>query len=443
MSERLDHCWAEIVRRDPHTPALLDGVSGRGWTRADLSAGAEAWRGALPPDLAAALARRRVAIVAPNGAEWLHVFLGLLQLGAIPCALDSAEPADAQRATAASIGAAWLWRGGRLKPISPECRRERRGDLCLIKLTSGSTGRPRALVFTHAQMIADGRQVCATMGIRSDDVNAAVIPFGHSYGLGNLVVPLLVQGTAIACISSPLPRVVVTEIARTRATVFPAVPALLRAFVRSDLGADAFVRVRLVISAGAPLPPETAVAFAEKFGARVHSFYGSSETGGIAYDRTGEATLAGRSVGQPLEGVRLTFQRGHRFTVESAAVGGRGIHRPADRAELNAEGEVVLLGRTGRLVKIAGRRVDLAEIEAALRATPGVRDAYAMPHPARGDALAAAVVSDLSLLELRARLSGRVAAWKIPERLRVLPEFPLTPRGKPDTRRLKSLLVES
>ncbi|HEY0945162.1 MAG TPA: class I adenylate-forming enzyme family protein [Opitutaceae bacterium] len=443
MSERLDDCWAELVRRDPRAPALLDGASGRGWTRAELAAGAEAWRGALPPTVGAALARRRVAIVAPNGAGWLHVFLGLLQHGAIPCALDGAEPAEAQRATAADLGAAWLWRDGRLEPVLPGRQRERRGDLCLIKLTSGSTGRPRALMFTHAQMIADGRQVCATMGIRPDDVNAAVIPFGHSYGLGNLVVPLLAQGTAIACVSSPLPQVLVAESARVRATVFPAVPALLRALVRSDLGADALAGVRLVISAGAPLPPETARAFAEKFGRRVHGFYGSSETGGIAYDRTGEATLTGRSVGQPMEGVRLAFGRGHRFTVESAAVVGRGIHRPADRAELNAEGEVVLLGRTGRLVKIAGRRVDLAEIEATLRATPGVRDAYAMPHPARSDALAAAVVSELSPLELRARLSGRVAAWKIPERLRVMPEFPLTPRGKPDTRRLKALLEEA
>lgn len=442
MSERLDQLWAATVRRDPTASALIDGASGRVWTRAELAAGAAAWCAALPGSVAAALARRRVAIVAPNSAEWLHVFLGLLSASAIPCALDGAEPADAQRATAAGLGTAWLWRDGRLEPLAPERRRERRGDWCLIKLTSGSTGRPRALVFTHAQMIADGRQVCATMGIGPGDVNAAVIPFGHSYGLGNLIVPLLVQGTAIVCVSSPLPQVLAAEIARTRATVFPAVPALLRALVRSDLSAEALASVRLVISAGAPLPAETAVAFAEKFGRRVQSFYGSSETGGIAFDRTGEATLAGRSVGQPLEGVRITFQHDNRFTVESAAVVSKGIHRPADRAELNREGEIVLLGRTGRLVKIAGRRVDLAEIEAALRATPGVRDAYAMAHPTRGDALAAAVISELAPAELRARLSARVAAWKIPERLRVLPEFPLTARGKPDTRKLRALLAE-
>ena len=48
---------------------------------------------------------------------------------------------------------------------------------------------------TDAQMLADGRQICATMGIRPGDLNLGLIPFGHSYGLGNLVVPLLTQSS--------------------------------------------------------------------------------------------------------------------------------------------------------------------------------------------------------------------------------------------------------
>jgi acyl-coenzyme A synthetase/AMP-(fatty) acid ligase len=110
---------------------------------------------------------------------------------------------------------------------------------------------------------------------------------------------------------------------------------------------------------------------------------------------------------------------------------------------LNALGELVLGGRAGRIVKIAARRVDLGEIERGLRSVAGVRDAFAMPHPQRADALAAAVVADQDPTALRAQLREKLSAWKIPDRLLVLPEFPLTARGKTDTRRLRALLGET
>ena len=61
---------------------------------------------------------------------------------------------------------------------------------------------------------------------------------------------------------------------------------------------------------------EVAEAFFAKFGRKVHSFYGSTETGGITFDRSGEAARTGRSVGAPLPGVRLRFGRGGRFDPE-------------------------------------------------------------------------------------------------------------------------------
>ena len=438
MSEHLSHVWAETVGRKPGAFAVGESGSGRRWTRAELAAAATAWQAALPPG--AELAGRRVAMAEPNGAAWWHVFLGLLAAGAIPAPLDSTEPPAGRRAAAQAAGAAWLWHEGRLELVAAR-RPTRRRDVCLLKLTSGSTGGPRALVFTHAQMLADGRQVCASMGIGPADVNLAVIPLGHSYGLGNLVVPLLAQGTAMVCAASPLPQALAADCARWRPTVFPAVPTLLRALNRAEIAPAALASLRLVISAGAPLPAPEAMAFAETFGRRVHGFYGASETGGICYDRTGEATLTGRSVGTPLVGVRLHFGRGRRFAVKSAAVMGRGVYSPRDLAEIGAGGELVLLGRTGRGVKIAGRRLDLAEIEAALRNVPAVRDAYVSAHPSRADALAAAVATELTVGELRVELGRRVAAWKIPERWVVLGEFPITARGKTDTRRLKTLLA--
>jgi acyl-CoA synthetase (AMP-forming)/AMP-acid ligase II len=437
MDARLDSCWRKTVRRSPAAKAVIDGDTGRTWTRSELDVAAEAWRTQWIPD--SRLARRFVLMSEPNGAQWFHVFLGLLFAGAIPVPADPAEPEAALRETARSLGIASVWQRGRLEQVS-RSGPVRPRELCLVKLTSGSTGTPGARRFTHAQMLADGRQVCATMGIRADDLNLAVIPLGHSYGLGNLVIPLLAQGTAMVCVGSPLPNVLSSECARWRPTVFPAVPTLLRALVRADVDPAAFDSLRLVISAGAALPSDDARAFAQKFSRPVHGFYGASETGGISYDRTGEATLTGRSVGTPMKGVALQWRGRQRFAVHSAAVMGRGCWLPADRGLLNELGELVLRGRTGRVVKIAGRRLDLAELEGALRNLPGVRDAYAVIHPERADALAAAVLADLPPNELRQALRARLAPWKIPGRLLVLREFPQTARGKTDRRRIEALL---
>src|SRR5208283_3461404 len=121
-------------------------------------------------------------------------------------------PEAAQLAAARSVGAAWIWRAGRPRPVAPAgAARRRRADECLVKLTSGSSGRPRGLAATHAQMEADGRQICRSMGIGPRDANLAAIPLGYSYGLGNLVMPLLLQGTRIVCSSSPLPHAIAAD----------------------------------------------------------------------------------------------------------------------------------------------------------------------------------------------------------------------------------------
>lgn len=437
MSERLDQLWLASVRAAPDCTAVIDATTGQTYSRSALQQAAQSFRDATPAD--ARLRGQRVTLASPNGPGWLAAFIALQQEGAIVVPLDPTEPAESRRAIGKAVGAAWACENGRLERLE-ERTPARRKDLCLVKLTSGSTGTPRALTFSQDQMIADGRQVCASMGIRPDDLNLGVIPFGHSYGLGNIVVPLLVQGTPVLAASSPLPHVLAGDCARWKPTVFPAVPTLLRALAATELAPESLQSLRLVISAGAPLTGEVAQAFAKRFGIRVHSFYGSSETGGITYDTAGEASLTARSVGTPMVGVTLSFGRAGRFHVASAAVIGKGRFSPSDRAKFNEYGELVLLGRAGRTAKIAGRRVDLSEIERILRSVPGVQDAYAMQHPTRVDALAAAVAGTMDAGSLRRDLRARTATWKIPERLLILADLPRTGRGKVDRRALQRLL---
>ena len=436
----LHDAWRQTVHANPAAPALMDAAQGRIWTREEIDTAASIWAAKHGE----ALRGMTVALAEPNGAEWLQVFLGLAKSRAVILPLDPGDPREVQRATAAAVGATFLWREHALEPLAVG-RRPRRHAGRLIKLTSGSTGAPRALIFTDRELMADGRQVSAAMGIRPEDINLGLIPWGHSYGLGNLILPLLQQGTAIVFGAAPLPHAIATAIQTWRPTVFPAVPALLRALAEAAIPVETLASLRTIISAGAPLAIEVAQAFATRFQRNVHSFYGSSETGGISFDRTGDSAASGRGVGQLIPGVTVEFQRSGRFTVTSPAVfsiGNRrpGTHRMADIARLEPSGELVLLGRAGRFVKIAGRRLNLAEVEQALKQVPGVKDALVTPHAERADALAAALATTCNSSEIRRELRTRLAPWKIPKRMLILPEFPLTSRGKTDTRRLRVLL---
>jgi len=437
MTNALVQAWQKTVRRCGGRRAVVQAGDGRAASFRELAAGAGAWRAAHVP---AGVAGRAVVFAAPNGIGWLEMFLGLLEVGAVVVPLDAAEPPAAQQRLAESLRAGFWWDGGRLVAL-PGGRRWRNPEVCLVKLTSGTTGQPRPLVFTGAQMIADGRQVTATMGIGPRDLNYGLIPLGHSYGLGNLVLPLVAQGVPLVCGSAPLPHAVAADFARWRATVFPGVPALWRALAAADAQLPG---LRLGVSAGAPLPPEVARDFARRFGRRLHSFYGSSETGGIAYDRTGAATLAG-GVGPAMRGVALTLSAGGRLSVASAAVFTHGNRRRLgrlgawvmpDAVVRDARGGLTLQGRRGATVKIAGRRVNLTEVAARLRRLAGVREAWVGIGAGPDPVLGAAVASDRPAAELRAELMTDTAPWKIPRKLAVLAALPLTARGKVDPRAL-------
>jgi long-chain acyl-CoA synthetase len=443
MRSALLEAWNRIVRLRGNARAVVQASNGAIVTFRELDARATNWLATHVSD-AASLRGRAVVFAAPNGIGWIEMFLGLLKAGAVVVPLDSAEPPAAQRRLASDLRAGFWWNGTSLESLAA-ARRYRDPAICLIKLTSGTTGRPRALVFTAEQLLADGRQVTATMGIRPRDLNYALIPLGHSYGLGNLTLPLLAQGVPLVCGSAPLPHAIAADFERWGPTVFPGVPAMWRILAASDV---ALPGLRLGISAGAPLPPEVARDFAARFGRRLHSFYGSSETGGITYDRTGTAALAGH-VGQALRGVKLTARPGGRLQVSSAAVTTHGNRRRSgrlgawvmpDQVALGPQGDVTLLGRRGATVKIAGRRVNLTEVSDRLRRLPEVSEVWVGVSRGAEPVLGAVVASKRSAIELRAALQTDTAAWKIPKKLAVVPSLPLTARGKPDTRALHTYI---
>jgi acyl-coenzyme A synthetase/AMP-(fatty) acid ligase len=250
-----------------------------------------------------------------------------------------------------------------------------------------------------------------------------------------------------------MPRAVLDDLARTGATVFPGMPVFYQAFCEMENAAE-LPKLRLCISAGAPLDIEVARKFRGKFQRSIHSFYGSSECGGICYDREARLLEPG-FVGPTLLGVQLELLEPNApatlIRVRSAAAGdgyfpepdaeklGSGFFNPDDLLSASEHG-FRIVGRISDVINVAGKKVNPAEVEAELLRFEGVRAAvvFGRSSTLRNEEVAACVVAgegvrEMELLEFcRRRLSG----WQVPKRIFFLDEIPVNERGKVSRREL-------
>ena len=317
----------------------------------------------------------------------------------------------------------------------------------LLKLTSGTTAAPRAIRFGSEQLLADCDQICDTMGISGVDLNFGVIPISHSYGFSNLLTPLIARGVPLVVSQDRTPRAVLADIAKTDATVFPGMPLFYQAFCEME-NIPPLPKLRVCISAGAPLPIATAKKFREKFALPIHSFYGASECGGICYDREAKNEIEG-FVGAPMKDVDLEMidpNAGQsQVRVRSAAVGdgyfpdvdeeklGNGVFVPDDLLARHGSG-FEIVGRVSDVINVAGKKVHPAEVEAHLLRFGGVRQAvvFGRESALRNEEIAACVVADVDVREAdllefcRSHLSG----WQAPKQIFIVDAIPVNERGK-------------
>jgi acyl-coenzyme A synthetase/AMP-(fatty) acid ligase len=184
------------------------------------------------------------------------------------------------------------------------------------------------------------------------------------------------------------------------------------------------------------------------FGVDGHVFYGASECGGISYDRGGGAAMRG-TVGTPIAGVGVALGGDGAVVVRSAAAGLRhvpdaderledGVFRSADLATFTSGGELALVGRADGVINVGAKKVHPAEIEAVLRAMPGVREALVLGVPAPGDertivrAFVACDPATISYADVASWCRERLAGHKVPRSIVRLDAIPKNARGKID-----------
>jgi long-chain acyl-CoA synthetase len=328
----------------------------------------------------------------------------------------------------------------------------------LLKLTSGTTATPRAIRFRSKQLLADCNQICDTMGITDADLNFGVIPISHSYGFSNLLTPLIARSVPIVISRDRTPRAILADLARRNATVFPGMPVFYQAFCEME-DVPRLSKLRLCISAGAPLSIAVGKKFREKFNLPIHSFYGASECGGICYDRDATNPSEG-FVGGAMKGVTLEMvdPKGSatQIRVRSAAVGdgyfpepdreklGDGIFVPDDLLGRDGSG-FKIVGRISDVINVAGKKVNPAEVEAHLLRFIGVRQAVVFGRPAgagalRNEEVAACVVAASGVREtdLLQFCRGALSTWQVPKRIFIVDAIPVNERGKISRRELSA-----
>ena len=440
MHPKLQACWQRVLDSKGGSSAVIDAVTERVWTFEEINARADAWlarhpqaRGGVGQVWCLALADR---------AEWLAVFLASIKTGAVvlPVEPDASHLLGAQ---AKRSGASLLVAEAGVEALTGGTRHK---NCLLIKLTSGTTGEPKPLPFTEAEMLADGEQIMQSMSITTADRNFAVIPLGHSYGLGNLVLPFFMVGVPIVLGSSPYPQVMLEELTRYPCTVLPLVPPLVKALAAVGAESAGLQGMRLILSAGSALKPEIARQFHAQTGRRVHNFYGSSETGGICFDRSGQAAQTDGAVGSPLVGVELSLTEAGAVHIRSEALCHAlypaGVATLHDFGCIDEGGVLRLTGRHADIVKIAGRRMSLSEIEAALCALEGVEDVYVTVREGRsGETRCVAIFAGSAEADaIRRQLAAGLPDWKVPKALRRVDQITNNARGKKDRQAMERVV---
>jgi len=441
------------------------------------------------------------AILLGHDAVLIATLLALLRIGRICVPLDPRYPAARSRQILHESGATLLItdsaNAGRLDelgldgavlniddtgragaaatPMPPVCP----DDIAFIVYTSGSTGRPKGVYYDHRSLLHNTMRYTNALRIAPQDRMTLLYSCSVIGSIRDLYGALL-NGACLCMLDVDRPGADAIRdwLLAQRVTIYNSVTTLFRHFV-ADLGSeDVFPDVRVVRFGGEAVLRSDIAAVARHCPQQciVYAGYGTSETGTareIYIDPRAGLRRHTVPAGYPVDDLDIRLLDNSGAAVATGAVGevcvrsryiARGywrrpdlddrafrtdpddpavrIYHTGDLGRLREDGLLELLGRMDAQVKIRGNRIEIGEIELALRDQPGVRQAAVVTrrdaHGARH--LAACVVIDAGAktdaTALRAGLARRLPRHMVPEHINIVAELPLTANGKVDRARL-------
>ncbi|MFF7022875.1 amino acid adenylation domain-containing protein [Streptomyces klenkii] len=439
-------------------------------------------RGVRPGDVVGVLVGRRAALVV--------TLLAIQAAGAAYVPLDPDFPAArlAHIATDAGLAAVVLDPdlAGRLPegtpgvripltgretaaPAAPVARRD--GDLAYVLYTSGSTGEPKGVEVSHGNLVNLLDSTADSPGCAEGDTLLAVTTAGFDISGLELLLPLT-RGATVRIAPSEALRdgfALAELIGASGATIVQATPATWEMLLHAGWTG----RVRRILCGGEAMTPELAGRLLDRCD-ELWNMYGPTETtiwssaqrvrrnapvtvgtpianttfrtagpGGapVPFGAVGELLIGGDGVALGYRGrPELTAER----FVEDPATGER-LYRTGDLARWTPTGEMLVLGRADRQVKLRGHRIELGEVEAAVRSTGEVGDVRVVVREelAGHPQLVAFVTggADAAASAVR-RIADRLPDYMVPSRTVALERFPLTPNAKVDTGPLTALPLD-
>lgn len=345
-----------------------------------------------------------------------------------------------------------------------------------VLFTSGSTGRPKGVVVSHRSVRAFVTASAQHFDLGPDCRSIAFSALGFDVSVLDMLTPLTVGG----CVQ------LIGDADRTD-------PARLQRFLEAHDVTWGFVPpallplleparlppLRDVVTAGEPPGPEQVARWAAPPGRRLHNWYGPTEATVcvVGCELTGDWDRP-VPIGRPLAGCQAyvlderqlpcpqgipgelylggpQVARGYlgqpaltaeRFVPDPFGPPGSRLFRTGDRAVCNTDGQIELLGRLDRQVKVQGQRVEIGEVETVLLRHPQVLQAAVDVVGGNGHGGTVELVAFLTpagapdIGELRAHCAERLPGYMVPTQVHRLDALPLTPSGKTDLRALGELV---
>ena len=338
-------------------------------------------------------------------------------------------------------------------------------DPFLLLYTSGTTAAPKAVLHNYHTMLSNARLGAPEHAVTAADRVMSAAPFAHLFGLYSLHAAFAV-GAASVLLPVFTPPEMAATIARDAPTALWTGPAHIAAcralglFDQFDLGS-----LKLAIMSGSACPPELVHWFAARLpGCAVTQLWGMTETQAALYTRPGDALeVATRSAGRVSPGTEVRISNPDGIAVapdeegelqvrgcllfpgyfdnEAAnrnAFAAGGWFRSGDLATIDAHGNVAITGRIKDVINRGGVKFNPRDIEDLLDAHPKILQSaiVPMPDPVLGERACCFVTlrpgtATLALEEVTQFLARhKIARTKLPERLVIVPEMPLTPTRK-------------
>jgi len=350
--------------------------------------------------------------------------------------------------------------------------RRTKNELAALLYTSGTTGRPKGAMLTHGNFLANVRSCVRCLEMTEEDRIVVMLPQFHSFmfTVGTLL-PLL-GGASIVLVKSLHPmKHVLEEILRHRSTVLPAVPQIHRALASLPPGVE--LNLRLCVSGGAPLPLEVLHQFQQRFPKiKFLEGYGPTESSPVATVNPINGPQKPGSVGVPIPEVELSIRddqgnalppgvtgeicikgpnvmQGYwKQPEETAATLRNGWLYTGDVGHRDADNFYYITDRKKDMLLVNGINVYPREIEEVIYRFPGIKEAAVIgkPDPRKGEqAVAFVTLNEGVTLDEKALLAfirEKMADYKVPRKVVVIPALPRNATGKILKTELRNVPVE-